>query len=94
MMMRDGVKKLNEGICMDSGSTYGVRSEAILEEALRKPSPEECAKWIAQQHPFFDGNKRTAILFLALEKGWFGFDPEIVKRQIVMKNIMDVLSVT
>ena len=93
-MLIEGVKKLNEMICIDSNTTYGIRSEAILEEALRKPSAEEAAKWIAAHHPFFDGNKRTAILFLALEKGWFGFDPELVMRQIVMKGIFDVLKVT
>lgn len=93
--MKEKVKKLNEMICKEyAGTAYGVRSEAILEEALRKATAEDTAKWIAQQHPFFDGNKRTAILFLALEKGWFGFDPKIVMRQIVMKGIMDVLAVT
>lgn len=90
----ESIKKLNEMVCMGYGDTHGVRSEAILHEAVHKVTPEEAAKCIAQHSPFFEGNKRTAILFLALCKGWYGFEPELAMRNVQMKGILDVLSVT
>lgn len=94
MVKLNDVKKLNEMICIKYGDMFGVRSTAILEEALNKVTIEEAAKWIAMHHPFFDGNKRTAILMLVLDKGWFGFDPDLVMANVQLKGIFDVLSVT
>lgn len=53
------------------GGTQGVRDHGLLESALFRPQTgyyaglieEAAALWesLAQNHPFFDGNKRTAF---------------------------------
>lgn len=69
----------------EHGGSAGVRDEALLESALARPQqlfsygdpPPDLAAlaaslafWLARNHPFVDGNKRTAAvaceLFLAL----------------------------
>lgn len=62
------------------GGSYGIRDKGLLEAALFRPQTgyyndliqESAALWesLAQNHPFIDGNKRTAFAvtytFLAL----------------------------
>ena len=53
------------------GGTQGIRDQGLLEAALYRPQTgyyadlveEAAALWesLAQNHPFFDGNKRTAF---------------------------------
>jgi len=53
------------------GGTHGVRDQGLLEAGLYRPQTgyyadlieEAAALWesLAQNHPFFDGNKRTAF---------------------------------
>jgi len=53
------------------GGTYGLRDQGLLEAALYRPQTghysdlveEAAALWesLAQNHPFLDGNKRTAF---------------------------------
>jgi death on curing protein len=62
------------------GGTHGIRDQGLLESALYRPQTgyyadlveEAAALWesLSQNHPFLDGNKRTAfgvtIAFLAI----------------------------
>lgn len=71
------------------GGADGVRDFGLLEAALYRPQTgyyadlieEAAALWesLAQNHPFIDGNKRTAFAvtytFLAINGGWITADP-------------------
>ncbi len=65
-----------EQIC-EHGGAHGLRDEGLLESALNRPKqlweygdpkPDVCAMaaayafGLAKNHPFFDGNKRTAAI--------------------------------
>ena len=72
------------------GGTQGVRDAGLLEAALYRPQTgyyadlveEAAALWesLAQNHPFIDGNKRTAFAamytFLAINGSRLTADPE------------------
>ena len=77
----------------EHGGGQGVRDESLLESALARPrnrwgygEDDRCALaaayayGIARNHPFVDGNKRTAWvfarLFLALNRVELQFDPQ------------------
>jgi len=69
------------------GTTYGIRYEAEIEAASRKPTLMEIAKHIAIHHPFFDGNKRTALMILK-----FNETPEKTLEE--NSDILELLSAT
>jgi death-on-curing protein len=71
----------------DHGGAAGIRDEGLLESALARPQhhaacstadiPELSALYalaIADNHPFIDGNKRTAYVALELFLAKNGFD--------------------
>lgn len=72
------------------GGAHGVRDLGLLEAAVFRPQTgyytdlieEAAALWesLSQNHPFFDGNKRTAFAamytFLAINGVQFTADPE------------------
>lgn len=72
------------------GGAHGVRDPGLLEAALYRPQTgyyaglieEAAALWesLAQNHPFIDGNKRTAFAvtytFLAINGGALQADPD------------------
>src|SRR6202050_5353890 len=72
------------------GGSHGVRDPGLLEAALYRPQTgyyadlieEAAALWesLAQNHPFIDGNKRTAFAatytFLAINRARFTADSE------------------
>jgi death-on-curing protein len=71
----------------DHGGASGTRDEGLLDSALARPRnhfaytgasvPElaaVCALAIARNHPFIDGNKRTAYVALELFLDLNGFD--------------------
>lgn len=80
------------GIHQDSieafGGSFGLRDPASLEAAVMRPQSgyyadviaEAAALWesLSQNHPFIDGNKRTAIASMAAHLGinnrWLRFD--------------------
>jgi len=80
----DVVMAIHEEQLAEHGGPVGIRDQTLLESALGKPlnllafgeSPDICALaasyafGLARNHPFVDGNKRTAFvvceLFLAL----------------------------
>lgn len=71
------------GIHQDSikafGGSHGIRDQGGLEEAVMRPKSgyypdvisEAAALWesLSQNHPFVDGNKRTAIASMAAHLG-------------------------
>lgn len=73
------------------GGSYGIRDKGLLEAALFRPQTgyyndliqESAALWesLAQNHPFIDGNKRTAFAvtytFLALNGVLISADAEM-----------------
>src|SRR5271169_3302813 len=73
------------------GGTQGVRDQGLLEAALYRPQTgyyadlieEAGALWesLAQNHPFIDGNKRTAFAatytFLAINGAHLTADPKV-----------------
>lgn len=84
----------------EHGGPIGVRDPAVLESALDRPrnqwaygETDMCALaaayafGLARNHPFTDGNKRTAWvlarLFLALNKVQIAFTPEEAIRMVL-----------
>lgn len=75
------------GIHLDSveafGGSHGIRDRAGLEAAVMRPQSgyypdviaEAAALWesLSQNHPFIDGNKRTAIASMAAHLGINGY---------------------
>lgn len=82
-LVEDVVLAVHEGQLAEHGGPVGVRDAGLLQSALARPrhlwalgGPDLCdlaasyAYGIVRNHPFVDGNKRTALvvceLFLAL----------------------------
>jgi len=73
----------------EHGGQDGIREESLLESALARPSmklsyedppPDLCdlaasyAHGLAKNHPFLDGNKRTAFVVFRLFLKWNGLE--------------------
>jgi death-on-curing protein len=73
----------------EHGGQGGIRDESLLESALARPQmkvvyenplPDRCAlaacyaHGIAKNHPFLDGNKRTAFVVYRLFLKWNGVE--------------------
>ncbi len=73
----------------EHGGQDGIRNESLLESALARPSmkliyddptPDLCelaacyAHGLAKNHPFLDGNKRTAFVVYRLFLKWNGLE--------------------
>jgi len=74
-LLRVQVEAIHEDLVREHGGLAGVRDESALESAIAKPinlflheKPDvhalaaAYAHGIAKNHPFFDGNKRTAFV--------------------------------
>ena len=71
------------------GGSHGVRDPGLLEAALFRPQTgyyadlieEAAALWesMSQNHPFVDGNKRTALASMIVFLGLNGFDLDAVQ---------------
>ncbi len=72
---RPVIEALHDRLLADHGGPVGVRDEGLLESALFRPrhlaaygAPDVCdlaaayAGGLARNHPFVDGNKRTAFM--------------------------------
>lgn len=96
------VLALHDRQIADHGGLAGIRDAGLLEAALARPQHREAygiediheiaaayAYGIARNHPFLDGNKRTALhvalLFLALNGGSLPApSPEMVERMVAL----------
>lgn len=78
-VLRETVLLLHEQSLADFGGSPGIRDEGLLESALDRPKNllaygkpgifDMAASYgfgLAKNHPFIDGNKRTAFLVAAL----------------------------
>ena len=74
-LLRSVVEALHDAQLAEHGGASGLRDDSLLEAALARPrhlqaygAPDLCALaaavafGIARNHPFVDGNKRTAFL--------------------------------
>lgn len=90
-VLRDTVLALHEQSLAQFGGAAGIRDEGLLDSALGRPRnlfgygkpalfelAASCAFGLARNHPFIDGNKRTAfvtaVLFLELNGRRFQAD--------------------
>ena len=62
------IMKINWTVNKDFDTSYGIRYEADINMASSKSSPKEIAKYIATNHPFVDGNKRTAFIIMKFDQ--------------------------
>jgi death-on-curing protein len=95
----------HEHIIVETGGSQGMRDEALLESALLRPQNayhyEQAdifdlaaiyAEGISSNHPFVDGNKRTAFVVadVFLEKNGYELGAEIDNEQeTLFLNIAD-----
>jgi len=76
-LLEDAVKAIHQRQIAEHGGTPGLRDEGLLKSALARPHnllayseqdpdfPQLAASYahgIARNHPFIDGNKRTALI--------------------------------
>lgn len=88
-LLRDAVEKLHEYVIDAFGGLPGLRDEGGLESALHQPEASFAGEYlysylwgmavayvvgIAMNHPFADGNKRTAAAALGTFLGVNGYD--------------------
>ena len=85
----DEALRIHELLIKEFGGATGVRDRGLIESALLRPQTgyyadlieEAAALWesLAQNHPFIDGNKRTAFAvtytFLAINGGRITAEP-------------------
>jgi death-on-curing protein len=85
-LLRTAILSFHHELLADFGGASGIRDEGMLDSALMRPvnkwhyGEADIAKLaasyaygIAMNHPFVDGNKRTAFMALMvflLENGW------------------------
>ena len=95
----------HEYVINETGGSQGVRDETLLESALSRPQnlyyyeqadlfdlAATYAEGISCNHPFVDGNKRTAFVAADtfLEKNGYELDAEIGNEQeILFLNLAD-----
>jgi len=79
-LLQDAVVVVQEELILDFGGTNGVRDPGLLDSALARPKnlhaydkkasifrlAASYAFGIAKNHPFVDGNKRTALTIAAV----------------------------
>ncbi|MBV8436707.1 MAG: type II toxin-antitoxin system death-on-curing family toxin [Silvibacterium sp.] len=75
-LMTDDVLRFHEALVARFGGKSGVRDRGLLESAIARPQSgyysdvieEAAAFWesLSQNHPFLDGNKRTAVAATAV----------------------------
>jgi death on curing protein len=84
------VLKIHDELIKQFGGTFGLRDNGLLDSALHMPQAQFGGEFlhptiyemaaaygfhICQNHPFLDGNKRTAntVMFLFLKRNGFAF---------------------
>ena len=56
--------KINWLVNKEFNTTNGIRYEADIDMASMQETPKKVAEFIARNHPFVDGNKRTAVVII------------------------------
>jgi death-on-curing protein len=96
-LSRDVVDLIHEEQLREHGGASGIRDEGLLESALARPLNQwvytTCdladlaashAFGIARNHPFIDGNKRTAFLAAYTFLGINGFDIVTTDAEVIL----------
>lgn len=91
-LSKDFVLSLHESVINKTGGLQGVRDEALLESALSRPQnayhyesagifelAAAYAEGIARNHPFLDGNKRTAFAAAGMFLQVNGYELQVEK---------------
>lgn len=88
------------------GGSYGIRDKNLLESALARPQHlftyeqpsifELAAAYgygITKNHPFVDGNKRTAlvVMIVFLEDNGYRFEADEAETVVIMERLADSL---
>ena len=91
--------EIHDEIIKEYGGTRGLRDEGTLELLVYKANRENTAfrraalilYTIAAQHPFFDGNKRTALVTAekVLDDEGYYLDAEAEEKVGLMQNIAE-----
>ena len=88
------VKAFHQTLITRFGGAFGIRDQGLLEAALARPKAgyyadvieEAAALWesLSQNHPFFDGNKRTAVAATAvfLRINGYGYQRRIQSAEV------------
>jgi death-on-curing protein len=101
---RDSAISIHENIIENSGGAFGLRDEGLLMSALQRPknlahyNPESdifelaatLVSGIVSNHPFFDGNKRSALscgLMFLRKNGIFIKKLKIAETRALMVNV-------
>lgn len=84
--------RINERMVRRWGGIAGIRDQFLLESAVARPQTgyyqdviEEAAalcESLLQNHPFLDGNKRSAIVATAVFLRWNGYRLEFLDREM------------
>lgn len=84
--------RINVRMCQRWGGAAGVRDQALLESAIARPQTgyyldliEEAAAFcesLLQNHPFIDGNKRSAVMATAVFLRWNGYRLVFLDREM------------
>jgi death-on-curing protein len=101
-LSRQLIRAIHDEQLAEHGGATGIRDEGLLESALARPlnragygepdAPELAAVYaigIARNHPFVDGNKRTAFaaLFMFLALNGLVFEPPEVDATITVLRL-------
>ena len=92
------IEAIHDGLIREHGGSFGIRDPALLESALGRPQQKFAYAndaddavlaaaylfGIAKNHPFVDGNKRTAFMAAYAFLGINGFDLDAVEPDVVI----------
>lgn len=102
----DLAETIHDEVIERFGGSYGIRDKNLLESALARsqhlftyeqPSMFELAAaygyGITKNHPFVDGNKRTAlvVMIVFLEDNGYGFEADEAETVVIMERLADSL---
>ncbi len=99
-VLKSTVLKIHDAQIAEHGGASGLRDEGLLESALHQPQnlfsygnpslydlATAYAERIAKNHPFIDGNKRTAYVVMVLFLKLNGYEVTASKEERVIKFI-------
>lgn len=99
-VLKSTVLKIHDAQIAEHGGSTGLRDEGLLESALHQPKnlysysepsifelATAYAERIAKNHPFIDGNKRTAYVVMVLFLKLNGYELTAPKEERVIKLI-------